>query len=400
MTGRANVQPQMIRWARERAGKTLEDLQKPFPRLASWEAGEAQPTLRQLQAFAEKVHVPFGYLFLPAPPEEKLPVEDFRVMPGQDLRAPSIDLLDTIHLCQVRQEWYRAYAEAEDLPRVTFYRSASVSDRAEDVACRLSESLDLDQTVRKPSSSWEDALRKLRDRFEDAGILVMMNGVVGSNTRRRLDPREFRGFALADDRAPLIFVNASDTKAAQIFTLAHELGHIVLGSSGVSEVFSASGPEVWPARAEEVWCNAFAAELLVPEAELKSRLDRQILSQIADALRGGEPVGPHIEPLARAFRVSTLVILRRLLDAGALPREEFPRIWHQEAERLSRFPGRAGRPANPYMTALARLGRRFTSAVVESAYSGQMGFADAFRLVGTWKPESFHRLGQLAGAIP
>src|SRR5438128_2285162 len=108
---RVEVKPELLRWARERAGRSLENLHKKFSRLESWEHGEALPTLKQLESFAKATYVPIGYLFLDQPPEEKVPIPDLRTMGGKPLEAPSPDLLDVLYLCQRRQDWYRDYAK-------------------------------------------------------------------------------------------------------------------------------------------------------------------------------------------------------------------------------------------------------------------------------------------------
>ena len=239
---RVPVNPELLRWARERAGVAQEDLAAKFRKLPEWEGGQTRPTLKQAEAFARALHVPVGYLFLSEPPEEAIPIPDFRTFAGHEVTRPSPNLLDTIYACQERQSWYRDFARVASEPELGFVGSASVETSPETVAAQMRETLGFDLAVRRECPTWTDALRLFIRQADDIGVLVMVSGIVMSNSRRRLDPAEFRGFALCDPLAPLIFVNGKDTKAAQMFTLAHELAHIWLGATAVPSIYSIGPP--------------------------------------------------------------------------------------------------------------------------------------------------------------
>jgi Zn-dependent peptidase ImmA (M78 family)/transcriptional regulator with XRE-family HTH domain len=382
---RAPVQPELLIWARERAGMASADLAHRFPRIGEWEAGEVAPTLKQLQAFASAVHVPIGYLFLPTPPEETLPIPDFRTMDGVGVQRPSPDLLDVIYSCQERQGWYREYARANRLPDLDFIGSASTDDAPENVAATIAATLGVDVAARAACRNWEEARRQMIAQAEEAGVLVMVSGVVLSNNNRKLDPEEFRGFALADTRAPLVFINGADSKSAQMFTLAHELAHLWLGATAVSDAGAAPMPN---ARREEVWCNAVAAELLVP------------LAAIQNDLADDDDLPGLMARLTRKYKVSTLVILRRLLDAEWLSRDEFARAWATERARLRQLAERnTSDGGNFYYTTLTRVSRRFARALVESTLEGQTLYRDAYRMLGVKKSATFEHLGQEVGVM-
>ncbi|WP_235675871.1 ImmA/IrrE family metallo-endopeptidase, partial [Mycobacteroides abscessus] len=232
---RVEVAPSLLEWAVERAGWDDETTQRRAPKLDEWISGERQPTLKQLESFAPATHPPFGFLFLPEPPNEPVPIPDMRTVGNAAVPRPSADLLDTIYICQTRQEWYRDYARDHGAPRLEFVGSATADTPPADAARVIRAALDFDLTERAVFTNSDDALRQLIDRIEAIGVLVMVNGIVGGDTHRALDPEEFRGFALSDPVAPLIFVNGADTKAAQIFTLIHELAHVWLGGSALSD---------------------------------------------------------------------------------------------------------------------------------------------------------------------
>ena len=377
---RVDVRPGMIRWARDRAGLPRPALLKRFPRLEAWEEGSVSPTLKQLEGFARAVWVPVGYLFLPEPPAEAMPIPDFRVGRARAER-PSPHLLDTVYLCQARQAWYADYARTAGEPARAFVGSVTTNTPVETAAAAMRDVLGFQMEARRGCSTWADALRQFIAQAEAAGTLVMCSGVVENNTRRKLDPDEFRGFAIADPLAPLVFINGADTKSAQMFTLAHELAHIWLGASALTDADAS-----WTMEEEiEGWCNRVAAELLVP------------MSAVRLELKSWEPVAREMQRLARVFKVSTLVVLRRMFDAGALPKDEFHVEYEAELRRLAELPKRSG--GDFYLSQPARASRRFVTALVESTLEGRTLYRDALRMLGIKKMETFHELGRAVEAI-
>lgn len=379
---RVAVAPDLLQWAVERASWDDETIDKRAPKLNEWIAGR-NPTLKQLEKFARDTHTPLGLLFLPEPPEEKVPIPDMRTLGNAGVARPSADLLDVIYLCQARQQWYRSYAFDHGLVPPDFVGSATTDDSPSLIADRIRNLLNFDIADRAVFSNWEDALRRLIDRIEAIGVLVMVSGIVGSNTHRVLDPQEFRGLALADPIAPLIFVNGADTKAAQIFTMIHELAHIWLGESALSD----AAMKAQHGQEHELWCNRVAAEVLVPQTLLRSDY-------------GGKHTTSELERLAGRYRVSTLVVLKQLLTARLVSWDEFELRYDQELDRLKEIlAARRGDTTggNYYYTQPLRLSRQFARAVIASTFEGTTGYRDAYRLLGTKKHQTFHNLAAELG---
>lgn len=279
MVVRVDVAPDLLKWAVERAGWDRETVQKRAPKFDIWLSGDQKPTLKQLEQFAQATHTPFGLLFLEEPPAEPVPIPDMRTIGNVATSRPSADLLDTIYICQARQDWYRDYERQQESDPLPFVGAATVDTPADEAAREIRQKLGLDVAERGRFTNYQDALRQLIDMIEGIGVLVMVSGIVGGNTHRTLDPEEFRGFALSDPLAPLIFVNGSDTKAAQIFTLIHELAHVWLGGSALSDAAMVARDGV----EDELWCNRVAAEVLVPLAALKRDFRGEVSTQEVQA---------------------------------------------------------------------------------------------------------------------
>lgn len=369
MVMRVPVNPAFFPWAIERARGDVEALAHRFPKLGEWVQGQAQPTLKQLEEFAKATHAPVGFFFLPEPPEERLPLSDFRTLEGKEIASPSADLLDTIYICEQRQEWYRDFARSMGEPTLPFVGSLTTETPPVEAARIIVQQLRFELKARKDCKNWGEALRALVTHCEDLGILVMIDGVVANNTHRVLDPQEFRGFCLVDEYAPLVFINGADSKSAQMFTLMHELAHLWLGEGGVSNsALNSTGQ-----KQIEVWCNAVAAEILVPLLDLKREFNPLL------------EVEEELARLRKAFKVSSLVILRRLLDLGALSRAQFSVLYGQELARLSQVKSEKSSGGNFYHTEAVRVSRRFATALLISTYEGNTLFRDASRLLGIKK---------------
>lgn len=380
MAVRAEVRGELLAWARERSGIGFDELGARFPKLADWENGELTPTLKQLEQFAHATHTPIGLLFLQTIPEEPVPIPDFRTVGSRRVLRPSPDLLDTIFLCQQRQEWFHDFAQANRDGPIAFVGALSNATEVREAAATVRDKLGF--AVIDRGFSWSDAFRHLSEAAETHRILVMVSGIVGSNTHRKLNPDEFRGFALVDELAPVIFVNGADTKAAQVFTLSHELIHVALGGSALSDADLASnaGNEI------EQWCNRVAAEFLVP------------LDELSEIYAGRRPGPDDLDRLARHFKVSTLVVLRRIFDAGFINWDQFHSDYRTELARVLAFVGDgASGGGNFYNTQPIRVSKRFARAVIASTLEGHTLRRDALQMLGFRKQSTFNELAQRLG---
>lgn len=379
---RVSVSAAVLRWALERSGKQAV-LEKKFPKLSQWLAGKAEPTLRQLEEFARATSVPFGYLFLPEPPEEHLPIPFFRTLRDDSMLQPSPNFLELVQTMEYRQAWMRDYLIEEGYEPLEFVGSARKVDAPEYVAEQIRSTLGLKKNWAEEQSTWTAALRELQEKMEETGILVVVSSVVGNNTHRKLNPEEFRGFVLIDRYVPLVFINGADSKAAQMFTLAHELAHVWLGQSAAFDL-----RELQPASNEiEQVCNQIAAEFLVPTRELK-----QFWLSIVDE-------HDRFEVVARKFKVSRIVAARRALDLGLITKEEFLEFY-REYQRKEWKAARYYKGGDFYALQTMRIGRRFAEAVIRAVREGKLLYKEAYRLTGLYG-RTFERFAEhiLTGGV-
>lgn len=235
MTVRVTVAPSVLSWALDVTSADPANLRNRF-KVDQWLTSDTRPTLKQLQEFARATGIAFGYFLLPQPPAWKLPMPDFRE--GFDgPPTPSANLIAVLSQSERRQDWYRDYVLGLGAEPLNFVGSAADLAPPE-AAARMRATLDFE--VHSRQGTWADTRKALLRAFEAIGGLTIATSMVGNNTRRPLDENEFRGFALVDDIAPLVFVNTHQTLNGQIFTLVHELAHVWLGTSGIGNEDHAS----------------------------------------------------------------------------------------------------------------------------------------------------------------
>lgn len=382
MTVRVDVEPALLEWAVARSGRSEEELwTKSFPRerFDQWRTRERKPTVRQLEEFAAKTHTPFGFLLLPEPPQEAVPLADFRAAANGVF---SVDLRDTIYECQARRDWYENHRFLEGGRPYAFVGSASIDDDPVEIAGVIAETIRWTPSARRSAGSWSGALAAMRERVEAIGILVVITSVVRGNPHRRLDRDEFKGFALAEPQASLIFVNGADFESSKIFTLAHELAHVWLGAPGVSDLDLESVDR----HAIERWCNRVAAELLVPARDFAERLDPDVLD-----------AGGQLGELARHFRVSEMVILGRMREEGHLDWATYLDELQAARERAAEAAAERGSGGNFYNSKPVQLSKLFVREIIASTLEGRTSYKDAFDLLSIKKQSTFDRLGAELG---
>jgi len=373
----ALITPDVLKWARERAQFTPDGAAQKakvrLDRLLAWEEGETRPTFRQAQKLAKAFHVPFGYLFLPSPPREQLNIPDLRTVDSRMTPGFSLEFIDLYHDILRKQEWFREHLLQEGSKPLPFIGKFSIESNYREVANDIRRELSFDDDLRASSGSWEQFITRFIEQAEDAGIIVMRNSIVGINTHRHLSVDEFRGFAISDPIAPLIFINSADAKSAQIFTLAHELIHLWVGVSGVSNPLLNKKKNGIHNQKTETLCNRTAAELLVPEAQFKADWDSVLSTR------------DNLDYLSKKYRVSQLVIARRGYDLDLLTYDEFQDFYvfalQQDREKKIKQSRSEGGPSF-FVTQKSRNGRLFSRAIVTEAFEGKIPLRDAGSLLG------------------
>ena len=371
----AKLNADVLEWAVRRSGLSDEQIVKAFPKYHAWLDGSWKPTVKQLRSFANKTHVSVSELFASELPDYALQIADFRTVDDAPAQDPSPELFDTIDAMMGRQEWMRDYFLHEGYAPIGFvgsYTGVPLSEKTRSLIVNdLRDLLGIDDSWAASCKTVAEALKALKDRVEAVGISVAINGVVNDNTHRVLETDEFRCFVLADDMAPIIFINGRDTKSAQIFTLVHELCHLAFAQTGVSNApdDEDSGIDM------ERFCNAVAADFLVPTGALVSRLD----GAAGDAYSA-------LQAVMRACKVNFVVVARKAKDTGLIDEDTFFHAYRRYKDGVTEAPKPGKGGGNYFSTKQYKLGSVFSEAVLTAVHSDYLSYRDAYDLTGMSAP--------------
>jgi Zn-dependent peptidase ImmA (M78 family)/transcriptional regulator with XRE-family HTH domain len=341
----AIVAPELLVWARERAGLEIRVAAKKGQiepeRLASWERGEGRPTIAQLRRLGRVYKRPLAVFYLPRPPKGFDPLHDFRRLPGSRVRGQSPELVYEIRRAQERRDLaLELYGTTEgDLP--PFGIGGSTRGDPEELAAAIREFLGINYDEQVMWSSVTRAFRRWRAALESRLVLVFQ--------APRISPTEMRGFSISETPMPVVVLNSKDSVGARIFTMLHELCHVVIRNGGVCDLGSDR---------TEVFCNHVAGAALVPAEYL---LREPLVGQ---ARKKDGWTDADLRALATRYGVSREVILRRLLVLGRTTEAFYRRRrdkWQAEFDALDKRS--TGGPA-PHVLAVSRAGPLFVRLVL------------------------------------
>jgi Zn-dependent peptidase ImmA (M78 family) len=363
---RIHIEPQILRWIIERRGLDVDDYCLRNDKFAKWLNGEQDPTFRQAEEFAKSNYVPMGYLYLNEPLIETMPIPFFR---STKKKVENLNVMDTVKILAERQLWLSNYLRSENLGNLDFVGSIATNMNVGLVASKMHEILDLPMDWAFSLPTVDKAIKELTDRLEDVGCIVAFSSTVGFSNARSIDVNDCRGFCLVDKDAPFIFVNSKDAKQAQLFTLAHEFAHILLGySAGMG---SNEGMQLG---AKEDYCDKLAAVFLAP-ADLFIGMWRK--------------TSGNIEALVRKFKISRFVVARRAKELGLLEEDSY---WNMintwKSEPIVETIRKTG-PVPFSIRAVRNNGRVFLVHVNNAVNGQKLLHREAYRLTGM-KGETFH----------
>lgn len=365
MATKAYITPNVLKWARESARMTEEvaslKVSVSMEKLALWEKGDIQPTIRQAQILAKAYKRLFSILFLPEVPKDFQPLQDFRKNGSNPLSTSSIFIIREI---QQKQSWISDSNKDNGEDKLPFVGKYSLNDNSEDIANDILQTLGIKAghyESRNPIKEWIQ-------KAESNGIFISRTSFIHS--RLKLDSNELQGFAIADPYAPFIFINSDDWVAPQLFTLVHELAHIWIAKTGISNNIDLDIKKVSDFDRVELFCNEIAANALIPKTLIQS-LDTRVFRDSKNIFNAARTIGvSSFAFLVRALNLNliSLPIYKELKSQADIDFQEFIK---KEAEKKARQKAKEN-PGGPnyFLLQLNRNSRLFTQTILDGFKGG------------------------------
>lgn len=376
MSDKAYITPKVVKWARESAKMTLDVAASKVSvepeRLESWENGESQPTIHQAEKLAKAYRRPFALFFLPDIPRDFQPLQDFRRKTAKPLGTASIFIIREM---QQKQAWISEVLQDNADNPLSFVGKFNIRSNPQAVANDILETLQIDPqnySTDKPIKEWID-------KAEKHGIFISRTSFIHSHLK--LDSEEMQGFAIADKHAPFIFINSEDWNAPQLFTIVHELVHIWIAATGISNEIEPDMQNSAGLDPVELFCNEVAALALIP-TDVMQAFDLATFSTSAEILKAAKKMGvSSYALLVRAYKMQ-LVSTERYRKLKADIEKDFQAFTQREEEKKARQKEREGGPS-PYLLRLNKNGRLFTQIVLDSFRGGFIEATMASNLLNT-----------------
>lgn len=365
MTERANITPKVLKWARESAKISKTDaaakVSVKLEKIQEWEKGDSAPSLRQAKILAKAYQRSFAIFFLPEPPLDFHPLEDFRKSGSAPLSTSSIFIIREI---QQKQSWISENIKDNGENKLDFVGKFSFNNNPKDIADNILETLQ----IAPPNYMNVNPIKRWIDKAESKGIFVSRSSFIHSRLKLNID--EIQGFAIADDYAPFVFINSADWNAPQLFTLVHELAHIWIASTGISNGLVPEIRDSSKFHPVELFCNEIAANALIPNNFIYNIPSKTFNSS------------QEVFNISKNLGVSSYAFIVRALNLNLISQEKYKNLKNEsdqqfmeymkaEANKKLRQKKKPGGPS-PYLLRMNRNSKLFTQIVLDAFNGGRI----------------------------
>lgn len=369
---RVETKPEVIKYYIDKSELNVESLSQnnQLKLLKEWIDGDKNPTLKQLNQLSKKLEIPLGYLIVNEPIDDTPDLLNYRTIDSKGLEQTSRNLIETIKISKNQQEFVAEYRKNNGYSSLDYVNIFTEEDELNEIIEFSRELLDL-------PVEWQQDLKGLnplkyfREKLNAIGIIVQRNGIVGGNTRRVLEINEFRAFVIIDEQAPLIFINTNDTLNGQLFSLLHEFGHILLGTSEVYNVDAALSNQN---NRIETLCNSIASELLIPNDWFVKNWTPSHELDLYD----------YTSELARQFKVSKTVVARKALDNKFIDTNQYDAIAQQnfvEYKNSKQRKKNKNGGGDYYKTLQSKMDSTLFNTVKNDYYEGNIQYSEALKIL-------------------